>query len=566
MNTLQQRLNIIAELYFRMGGTQAVICPGSRNAPLVVAFVRHPRIHCIPVSDERSAGFIGLGMAQQSKKPVALICTSGTAVLNFYPAICEAFYQNIPLVVITADRPAELIDQWDGQAIRQEGVFKNHILQELTLDPDGEMEGPMLELLEAGIQQNLPVHINIRLREPFYPGPGERYTYREERIRIRPASLLPVHYSLNDIYDINALMDQIRESITPEKKVKLLVILGFGHCTSDAMNAVDKAQQQLNFPILADLLSNYHETNVIRNYDFILDQSQDSECLQPELLISIGGAVLSKNLKRFISKYKPLQHIHVQAYGHIGNPFQSLSAVLRTAPELFFEALAKIEIDATAYYDLWKEKEERISTLEPMLGLPFCELKVAARVLASIPAESNLQLANSMPVRYPMLLGIDPTIKINSNRGTSGIDGCSSTAVGAAFISGKLTTLLTGDIAFFYDVNAYWNRLHLPHLRIIILNNGGGGIFRLIEGPSSLPELEIYFENLHHRTALNIAKDFDFHYWKAADDQELEAALENFYEDSDRPKILEVFTNRYINQRAYKSFREQVLNITTAHN
>jgi 2-succinyl-5-enolpyruvyl-6-hydroxy-3-cyclohexene-1-carboxylate synthase len=561
LNSLQQHINKIAEMFFRLGGETAVICPGSRNAPLTVAFARHQKINCIPVSDERSAAFIALGIAQQTKKPVALICTSGTATLNFYPAICEAFYQNVPLVVITADRPPELIDQWDGQAIRQNDVFKNHILKQITIpnalneDSMLSMEKDLKDVIELCIQQNLPVHINVPLNEPFYPSVEEKYFYDEQKIIPGNASLLPMHASEKDVHEIADVIKQIQNQGDNSDSLKLLVIIGFNHFDQEVSEAVHKAQQKLNFPIIADIISNYNFDNAIKNYDFILDEKNNAEELHPDVLITIGAALLSKNIKKYIQKHKPRKHIHIQAYGHVGNPFQTLTGILRVKPELFFAVLSKLDMNASSYLNAWKSRDEKIAIKKEIQNLPFCELKAAGIILKALPTHSNLQLANSMSVRYPMLLGIDKTIKINCNRGTSGIDGCSSTAVGAASVSDKITTLITGDIAFFYDVNAFWNIIALPKLRIIILNNGGGGIFRLIDGPSKLEELEVFFENSHARTATHIARDFNFQYLHAANEKGLEEALHGFYEESNRPKILEIFTDKYVNEKEFKKWR-----------
>ncbi len=561
MQSLQQHINKIAEIFFRIGGDTAVICPGSRDVPLILAFTRHKKIKCIPITDERSAGFIALGVAQQTQKPVALICTSGTAILNFYPALCEAFYQQIPLVVITADRPPEFIDQWDGQAIRQNEVFKNHILKQITIPhslDEGSMQAIEMEVCETlilGKQQKLPVHINVPLREPFYPALNENYDYDFSPLEAEPPSLLPLHYSALDEYEMKVTLRQIHEVGAAQKSLKLLVVIGMNHFTDDILVAVKKAQQSLHFPVIADVISNYISDDLLANYDFILDTNNKLPQLIPDILITMGGPVLSKNLKKFIRSNKPIMHLHIQAFGHVGNPFHSLSSILRVAPERFFEALSNEPLEVSKYFDAWKIEAVKMNTQKEIAKLPFCELKAAHIVFNSIPSQSNLQLANSMAVRYALLFDIDATIKVNSNRGTSGIDGCSSTAVGAAITTPKLTTLITGDIAFFYDVNAYWNTLKLPNLRIVILNNGGGGIFRLIEGPSALNELEEFIENAHSRTAEFIAKDFKLSYKKVTTEEELRTALPLFFQEDQRLKVLEIFTDKYENEKGYKSFK-----------
>jgi len=267
ITSVQEHLNTIAAIFYRLGGRYAVICPGSRNAPVISAFAHHKGIECISIADERSAGFTGLGIAQQTKKPVAIICTSGTAVLNFYPAICEAFYQGIPLIAITADRPAELIDQWDGQAIRQKEIFRNHILDEVNIDTNGsffETEFRISFSISISIQQSLPVHINIPLREPFYPSPQQKYHYETKEIPIQHGELLPFHRSALDTTETGKLIQLISRSS------KTIVLIGANNYTGALMKEIHEAKKKSGFVLITDILSNYEEDDMVNGYDLIL--------------------------------------------------------------------------------------------------------------------------------------------------------------------------------------------------------------------------------------------------------------------------------------------------------
>lgn len=561
---LQQHLNKIAEVFYRMGGATAIICPGSRNAPIIVAFARHPKLKCIPITDERSAAFIGLGIAQQTRKPVAIICTSGTATANFYPAIIEAFYQNIPLIVITADRPPEYIDQWDGQAIRQHEIYKNHILQELNTPyplfdcTTKEIEDRLVPIIGSAILQRLPIHINVALQEPFYPSENETYIYDEEPIQAPESSLLGIHKSTKDIFEIAIVLKQIKKQAENKNLIKILILIGFNDLGNNVMHAIRDAQKKLHFPIIADVIAHYPFEDTIQSYDFLLN-GKEGNPLQPDILITVGNAILSKNVRKHFRSQPPQYHVHIQEIGYVGDPFQSLTHVLRSSPLDFFNQLHDVDINIATYFEKWKRIDAKITAAICKIRPNFSELKAASLLLNCLPENSHLQLSNSMPIRYAMIFGINKTITVYSNRGTSGIEGCSSTAVGAAWSNNSITTLITGDIAFFYDINAFWNKLQLSLLRIVLLNNGGGGIFRLIEGPSKLKELEEFIENAHHRTAAHVAADFNFEYHAVHSETQLKEALIDFYSPSNRPKILEVFTDKTENQQAYALMKQQAM-------
>lgn len=563
MQSLQQHINAIAEQFFRLGGDTAIICPGSRDVPLIVAFNRHPKIKCIPVVDERSAAFIALGIAQQSKKPVAIICTSGTAVLNFYPAICEAFYQNIPLIVVTADRPPELIDQWDGQAIRQEGVFQNHILKQITIPHQlqesslATIKASVADIISLGVQQSLPVHINVPFCEPFYPSENEKYEYTLAPISHPEAQVLTEHSSTNDSSDLNSMLSHLEMLFHSNDALKILLLIGANQYGERVLEAIRNLQETKKIPVIADIISNYKHTE-IRNYDFVLDAKNNRSDLVPNLIISIGGPMLSKNLKQFIRNNPPQMHVHVQAIGHVGNPFGSLTSVLRCEPDLFFNTLLEKNISSDAYMNAWESASVKFNISNSVAALPYCELKAAYHIFKALPTESNLQLSNSMPVRYGLIFGVHKSIQVNANRGTSGIDGCSSTAVGAATIKDSRTTLISGDLAFFYDSNAFWNSISLKQFRIIVFNNGGGGIFRIIDGPSKLDELNALIEQSHHRNAKHLASDFNLQYLSVIKEDELIECLSTFFDDAPQTKILEVFSNSENNTKIYHQFKSQI--------
>ena len=534
-----------------------MICPGSRNAPLTVAFSRHPGITCYSIPDERSAAFIALGLAQYNRLPAAVICTSGTAVLNLYPAICEAYYQQVPLVAITADRPPELIDQWDGQAIHQVNIFEKHILNQISMplfDNEAALHGALQEvdhLIISSHQQQMPVHINVPFREPFYPVADESYEYAQDAIEYTEGGLMPEHQSPFDTDDTAVMHKALLTN------PKTLVLLGSGAANNDLGSGFMEFIAQYKPVVIADVLSNDSVKGKMSGYDILLRNTSHHEALKPGLLISIGGAVVSKSLKIFLRNNKPALHIHIQRIGKVGNPFQTLTHVLRCSPEQAFASLPAISNFDESYGNKWRTLDTALNSRQKaeQAGKDgLSQLYAMQRILNVIPSQSMLHLSSSMPVRYATLFGVPQEVKVYCNRGTSGIDGSSSTAVGASLNYSGITTLITGDIAFFYDINAFWHKHLHNRLRIILLNNRGGGIFRLIDGPASLKELNPYFETRHERSAEQCAADFGFEYHAVRDVTSFHSALDDFFAEKQGPALLEIVTDMEADERIYKAF------------
>lgn len=537
-----------------------ILSPGSRCAPLTLAFARHPDIQARTISDERSAAFIALGMAQQLKKPVALVCTSGSAALNYYPAIAEAFFQEIPLLILTADRPSEWIDQFDGQTIFQQDVYGKHVKASYEL-PDQTNQADLAwhssrlvnEALNMAMQAPLgPVHINIPLREPFYPPKGEVIVFPENpkvfnRIS-RIADLDPTTYS------------QLNSRLQLTKKI--LVIVGQQDPNKAIQQLLDQLAQEKNVVVVTDTISNLQSEHTISLHDHWLGNDAIAATLKPDLILSFGKSIISKPLKLFLRKCK-VPHWHIQEEGKTRDTFQSLTQILPSSPTLFLTWLTQnLEEQDFEFKNSWVALENLVAAnLTPILqSLPFGEYAALDCVLKHIPRIGKIHLANSMSVRYINQLGKREQ-ELYCNRGTSGIDGSSSTAVGCTFTTKDPVTLITGDLAFFYDRNAFWHNYTMPNLRIILLNNHAGGIFRLIEGPANQPELEEFFETKQSLTADHLATEFGFFYSKVTTQDELSTALSDFYSPGIHPKILEIETSSPKNAEILKSVKEKIKQI-----
>jgi 2-succinyl-5-enolpyruvyl-6-hydroxy-3-cyclohexene-1-carboxylate synthase len=561
----------LAEICALKGVKTAILCPGSRSAAITLAFVRNPKVNCLSVSDERSAGFIALGIALKTKAPVVIVCTSGSAVYNFSPAVVEAFFQHIPLIVITADRPQEWIHQNDGQTIYQQNIFGQNCKKSYNLladfihsDSHWFFQRSVNEAVSLSmLHPQGPVHLNIPIREPFYPTATEQF--------LPSANLQIIDYvEYNSTIDLEASYILVKEIFNNSK---ILIAIGQIPYNEQLNDLLDRFQNELNIPVLADVISNYQRAKVI-NHDYFLDLDNDN--YRPDLLITIGQSFISKSFKKYFQKHKASIHWHIQEDTHIVDPLQNISKIITAEPSEFLKTIYE-DIDNQQYKtgddDFPSEYLNRFMGIEQEVEKrkvtffnntqEFSELQAYAICLQFLPSQCDLHLANSMAVRYANLLRFDEnkSIEVFANRGTSGIDGCLSTALGAALHSDHLVYLFIGDMAFLYDRNGLWNNFIPKNLRIIVFNNAGGGIFRLIDGPSKQPELEVFFETKQRQSAEATVIEADLKYYKASDLITLKDQLLDFNSNDGQSKCLEIFSSATINQKTFTTFMNLVKNL-----
>lgn len=551
----------LATICAKRGIKNAILSPGSRCAPITLAFVRHPDVHCRTIADERSAAFIALGMAQQLEKPVVLVCTSGSAALNYGPAVAEAYFQQIPLIVITADRPAEWIDQWDGQTIRQENIFGKHAKATFNFPdefshPDKSWHASRITNEAVSLAMEYPsgpVHINIPLREPFYPEGGEDFSYGNVKVTQEIKS--PPTLSEERL----TLLKSTLESYN-----RVLIVPGQQRPHGGISTLLDQLIRDKKAVVVTDVISNLQSELTINFHDIFLNEGNDQSLPAPNLVISFGKSIISKSLKLFLRKAEA-EHWHVQSSGYAPDTFQCLTKTIRTSPLHFFQFLEQnLPIGDPEFHNAWHKPEEKIRQHFPeiMDQAGFGEYKALSECLKHLPSPSKVHVANSMPVRYLNFLGIsDPGIEIICNRGTSGIDGSNSTAVGCTFTTKELVTLITGDMAFFYDRNAFWHNYSLPNLRIILLNNHAGGIFRLIKGPAAQPELEEFFETTQRLDAKLLAQEYGFEYHRAEGEDSLKGILQEFFQQSIEPKLLEIHSESEVNAEILKQIKASAVQL-----
>ncbi len=534
----------IIEICQQKGVQHIVISPGSRNAPLTIGFTNNPFFKCYSIADERCAAFFALGIAQQLKQPVVVVCTSGSALLNYYPAVAEAFYSQIPLVVISADRPQSKIDIGDGQTIRQENVFANHSLYNANLleNVSTENDNNIQMALQVAVAQNGPVHINAPFEEPLYETVSE--------LQVQPKI---IDFTTEEKYF--SLGNSTKEAWN--KATKKLVLVGELSPNSVEQQYLDILAKDSSVVVLTEKTSNLHHLTFIDQIDTLITPFSDDDfkTFQPEILLTFGGMVVSKRIKAFLRKYKPAHHWHVdelRAY----DTFDALTNHFETIINTFLSQLLDENFNNSSYQShiatIWKDRVEKHQ--EYTAKIPFSDFKVFDFLCKNVPSNIQLQVSNSSAIRYLQLFELNKTVQVFCNRGTSGIDGSTSTAIGAALASDLPTMLITGDISFLYDSNALWNNYIPKNFKIILLNNSGGGIFRILPGHQETETFNTYFETSHQLNASHLAKMYGFDYFEANNETTLKQQYSAFLNQNEKPSILEIFTPKKENDAILLSF------------
>jgi 2-succinyl-5-enolpyruvyl-6-hydroxy-3-cyclohexene-1-carboxylate synthase len=525
----------IIELCLAKGVKNIIISPGSRNAPLTIGFVNNPEFDCYSIADERCAAFFALGIAKQIQTPVALVCTSGSALLNYYPAFAEAFYSQIPLIVISADRPQNKIDIGDGQTIRQQKVFKNHSLFNVNLTEEASVENDIKinKAINKAIRKKGPVHINAPFEEPLYQTVSERSV----EVTILDSKADKVNSSVKKCAEFASIWNS---------STKKLILVGENVPNKISAETVEAFAKDKSVVVMTETTSNLHHPSFLNNIDTIITPFSDQEfdALKPDVLVTFGGMIVSKRIKAFLRKYSPKHHWHIDLF-RAYDTYGCLTKHFKMEPEFFFKEFLSIAkpIDSSYYLDFEEIAKTRKNKHDEYLKkIPFSDFKAFERIIPSLPKNCALQLSNSSPIRYAQLIDVDSSIEVYCNRGTSGIDGSTSTAIGAAVVSNKQTILITGDVGFLYDSNALWNNYIPNNFKIILINNGGGGIFRILPGHEENQVFNTYFETSHCLTAEQLAKMYGFEYKIASNEKSLETSLSALYSQNDKPTILEVFT------------------------
>lgn len=535
----------------KKGIKHIIISPGSRNAPFSISLHNHPSFDVLSIADERSAAFFGLGIAQQTKRPVALICTSGTAPLNYAPAIAEAYYQEVPLLIITADRPMEWVDQGEGQTINQSGLYANYVRGAFNMSQDmndGDLEWYNARQINEAIDLSMwpipgPVHLNFPLRESLYKTDNTTaQTKVIERVYSTP-------------FLDKQVLTELGQIISQKKKVMVLVGQ-FSH-DDQLIKSLQDFSALDNVIFFTESHSGLDSPDFIGCVDRMIMTMTETELdnIRPELLITIGTNIISRKVKAFL-RHESVDHWHVAEDGQVLDTFKRLVKVIPVNGLSFFSSVLPFISRISSSYRshmLALNSEKRMAGEAYIEKADFSDLKAIHSIVKLTPPDTDVQMGNSSVVRYIQLFDRPANLRFFGNRGVSGIDGCTSTAAGAAFATDRNTLLISGDISFFYDVNAFWNNYISSKLKIVVINNGGGGIFRIIEGPKTTEALEKYFETHHQRTCEGVARMYGLDYFAAHKIDDLSVALPKLF-SSPHCSILEVFTPRLENDSVLKGF------------
>lgn len=503
----KENVNILTALLVAHGVRHAVVCPGSRNSAIVHNFNECPFIQCYPVTDERSAGFYAMGMAQALKQPVVVCVTSGTALLNLAPAMAEAFYQHIPLVAISADRPSQWIDQLDGQTLPQSDALGRFVKKAVSLPEPRDAEEKWYcnrlvnEALLAAMRGG-PVHINVPITEPLFEYSVDELP-AERKIAYAAADMSP------------ATLSHVTRMFLSARRPMLI------------------SGQPMN-PLLDEAVS-------------IVG---DDEEYVPDFVLYIGGSIVSKRLKRFLRKAK--ETWVVNNTGEIADTFMNLTHVFQGDGEAVADHIRFMMVmDPHPFIQKWDDLLARIRLQAESYEPAYSEL-AAVKYFEHYVGDAEVHYANSSAIRLANSFAQHP---VWCNRGVNGIEGSLSTAAGFSCVTDKRVYCVIGDLSFFYDQNALWNQNLQGNFRILLLNNGCGGIFNMLPGLEQSPARDQYVAAAHHTSAEGICQQNDIVYISASDMPQLHAGIDTLLNiESDRPVLLEVFTDPYDDEQTLKDY------------
>ncbi|MBY5957579.1 2-succinyl-5-enolpyruvyl-6-hydroxy-3-cyclohexene-1-carboxylic-acid synthase [Membranicola marinus] len=546
----------LLEIFSHKGIEQVIVSPGSRNAPLVQTFKGMGNFEMYSVPDERTAGFLALGMAMRLRRPVVLTCTSGSALLNYGPAIAEAYYQNIPLIVLSADRPAYLIDQGHGQSIRQNEVFRNYIKASLDIEETSSREAWYFDskinevLAHTSGEDEGPVHINLHLEEPLY-----------EFVKAKPARARTINYPIFEKSLQTGTMTRLRKVWTDSQKVMILV---GQHPPRHRLNAwLKHMSTQKNIVILSEHTSNvkgdFFRVNHIDRCIFPLNQAE-WERYQPDLLITFGKEIVSKKIKNVLLRSTGFDHWHVGKNVDHRDTFGALTEILRIPPDRFLEGIREFGTKKPDYQNIWKMRVENAENIHRhyIAGAQWSDLKAWHFLSRHVPTPLVFHLGNSATVRYSLLFDLPQEIDFYSNRGVSGIEGCTSTSLGFALQENEVPVwLVCGDLTFLYDLNAFWQTPIPKSYKIIVLNNRGGGIFRFIEGPLQSSVADPFLETPHQESVLTAIRNPEIECFSVNNYTELQEIFPKFAK-TPRMAVLEINTPRMQNDQILKAYFEKL--------
>ena len=553
MYSSKQNVNLLTTLLVAHGIHHAVVCPGSRNAPIVHNLNECPDVACYPVTDERSAGFYALGMMQALHEPVTVCVTSGTALLNLAPAVAEAWYQHQPLVVVSADRPEAWIDQLDGQTLPQPGAFGRFVRRSVSLPEADQWYCSRLineALLDALSDDARPVHINVPISEPLFTFDVPRLPEVRRIVRSTPSR------------DYDSLSPELVDALVAAERPMIV----FGQTNPHNFEGVDVGFLFSHVIVLHEALSPFPH---VSHFDEVLfgeerGTRREEGILPPDFILYVGDTVVSKRLRHFLRRATEAQTWRISLSGDVEDTFQNLRGIVVGDPEFVLQALShKLShrrLQGTDYRRQWlkalKEVSRHAADYKPaysqMAVVKYFEEQISSLLVPPSSFLPTFHYANSSAIR---LANIYAAHHVWCNRGVNGIEGSLSTAAGFSVVTDGKVFCVIGDLSFFYDQNALWNQNLRGNLRILLLNNGRGGIFNMLRGLEQSPARDRLVAAGHAASAEGICRQNSVTYLKATNIEEMQQAVDTLlYIDSPHPILVEVMTDAAEDKRVFKDY------------
>lgn len=548
MYSNKENVNILTSLLLEYGVSDAVVCPGSRNAPIVHNLSVCEAIRCRPVTDERSAAFYALGLSIATRRPTVVCVTSGSALLNVMPAVAEAAYQHVPLVVISADRPQQWIDQLDGQTIPQSDALGRFVRKAVQLpEPHNDEERWLCRRLVneamhlATCRQGAPVHINVPISEPLFEFDTEQLPQLSRFNNIKRAAIKDASMDMPEAFH--------------EAKRPMIVIgqLAHGTISHETIRSLSEKYVVMSEPLSNPSYMTIHFDEAIRyivsDNSSINDDEDDKTAYYPDYVIYVGDTLVSKPARRFLRNAKAPSCLITPDAADIHDPLMTLTDIVECDSDSINALLASLcdapdTDERCRFHDRWQSFLDAYAAHADAYAPEYSQMatvKYFEEQLADLDIDICVHYANSSAVR---LACIYAQHYVWCNRGVNGIEGSLSTAAGFSLATHDMTVCVIGDLSFFYDQNALWNSNLRGNLRIILLNNRGGGIFRQLPGLSDSPAADDLVMASHENTAQGICTQNDIGYLSAKNMDEMQIGVVTLLtRESERPMLLEVFTD-----------------------
>ncbi|MCH7770715.1 MAG: 2-succinyl-5-enolpyruvyl-6-hydroxy-3-cyclohexene-1-carboxylic-acid synthase [Bacteroidetes bacterium] len=562
---------------YGLGVRYACISPGSRSTPLTVAFANQKGIKCFVNIDERVSGFFALGLAKATDIPVTIVTTSGTATSELYPAIIEAFQQRVPLIICTADRPLELLNVGANQTINQWNLYRNHIRwfknvgsPDLSAKKITSLRNTAIKAFEISSNKNKgPVHLNFPFRKPLEPN-----TFSDE---IDADSLME---ALKPITFKNKTTETSKLTKKEEKQVRNianyiiekpngLIVVGPMGYDPTFRTKVKLLSKTTRYPIIAEGVSHIRFNNnksdnfVCVNYDAFLRSTKFKKNHKPEFVLQFGRTVTSGILEKYLTVSNPLRFL-INDFGDIFDPSNKSRPPLKFSPSAFIENLIQILKDKNLkrMKNYWIKDFETVDTLAEGIKTKLLknsgiriEPGIIQDVISIIPSNTKIMVGNSLPIRdFDGFIGkTTKNFEVYFNRGASGIDGVTSTALGIASIK-KPTVLITGDLSFIHDLNALLPaKRYSIQLIVILINNNGGGIFEMLPISSNKKWFKEYFKTPHNLNISSIVKSFGLEHHIIKSKKDLQNKLNNSLKNKSFA-VLEIKTDSDSSKKLRKNY------------